>query len=58
MGYITRCIEGKRIAYIPENPKIILKNFENKKKRFSKKMPELQALYLSSSGKPRVRFFE
>lgn len=56
--FLSKVIIWKRFAYIAENPENILKSFEIKKQKFEKFLPELNWMFLNSSKKARVRYFE
>jgi hypothetical protein len=46
------------LAYIAEKPDIILKEYNLKKSKFEKSLPELNNLFLNSSKQANVRYFE
>lgn len=56
--FITQTTTGKRISYIAESPEQILKDFEARKERFAKHLPELNSIFLNSSNTANIRFFE
>lgn len=55
---IRKTVKGKRTMYYPEDPKKLLTIVEKKQKMIKKVFPELEQLYLHSSSKPVVRFYE
>ncbi len=56
--FLSKTVVWKRVAYIAESPESILREFELKKKKFEKNIPELNALFLNSSQKANVIYFE
>jgi sugar-specific transcriptional regulator TrmB len=57
-GLIYKTAKKRRLVYGAENPKKILKIWENKKNLIEKIIPDLENLYSVSFNKPRVSFYE
>ncbi len=64
-GLLFQTAVKKRIFYVPENPKKIIKILENKKDEIDKKkrevekiLPNLESLYAMSLTKPSINFYE
>jgi len=55
---IRKTVRGKRIFYYPENPKKLLEILDQRRKSLNAIFPDLETLYLSTSSKPTVRFYE
>ncbi len=55
---LRKTFKGKRIYYLAENPKKIITIINQRKKRAEILLPELTNLYLSSSTKPTIKFYE
>lgn len=55
---IRKTVKGKRIMYYPEDPKKLISIIEKKQKKIKQAFPDLEKLYLNSSSKPIVRFYE
>ncbi|VAW16825.1 hypothetical protein MNBD_BACTEROID05-74 [hydrothermal vent metagenome] len=55
---IRKTFKGKRLLYYPEDPKKLLNLADNIKKKAEKVFPELQGLFIKSSTRPVVRFYE
>ncbi len=55
---IRKTFKGKRLLYYPEDPKKFLHLTENLKKRAEEIFPDLQRLFMKSSAKPVIRFYE
>ena len=56
--FIKRSISGKRILFIAENPKNLVKIFEEKKNNFLKKLPLLEWIYNENSTNTNLEFYE
>lgn len=50
--------KGKRKAYLPADPNSFAKRLEKRKEIVDSLIPDLRALYKSSSNKPSINFFE
>jgi sugar-specific transcriptional regulator TrmB len=57
-GFITKTLKGKRIFYIPENPKKIMDSFEKSKALFAQHAPQIEALYKNARQEPSIRLYE
>ena len=57
-GFISKTLKGKRILYVPENPKKILDAFEKSKALFAQSAPQIEALYKNARKEPSLRFYE
>jgi len=57
-GFITKTIKWKTILYLAEDPKNILKNFEEKKRALIDAMPLLKDIYDNLKTDTKVRIFE
>lgn len=55
---IRKTFKGKRLLYYPEDPKKFLTLADNLKKKAEKVFPELQGLFMKSSVRPVIRFYE
>ena len=55
---IKRTVKWKRTFFTTEDPKNIIDNLEDKKKRFLKKLPILEWLYKENSPNPNLEFYE
>ncbi|HFC76912.1 MAG TPA: hypothetical protein ENJ27_01645 [Candidatus Moranbacteria bacterium] len=55
---LQKTFKGKRIYYIPRNPKKILTILEKRKRKAEKILPLLVDLHNTSSKKPVVKFYE
>ncbi len=55
---IRKTVKGKRIVYYPENPKKLISIMEKRQKKIKQVFPDLEKLYVNSSSKPIVRFYE
>lgn len=55
---IRKTVKGKRVIYYPSDPKKLISMIEIKQKKIKQVFPELEKLYLHSSSKPIVRFYE
>jgi len=55
---IKKTILGKRIYYIPQNPKKLLEIAETRKKKIKKILPNFTEIYNTSSIKPVVHYYE
>ena len=56
--FIKRTISWKRILFTAENPKNLIKIFEERKNNFLKKLPILEWFYNESSSSPKLEFYE
>lgn len=56
--FIKRSIYGKRIFFLAESPKKILKIIDEKKRIMVKKMPLLESMYVKNSPNPQLEFYE
>lgn len=57
-GFVSKSVKGKRILYVPENPKKVLDTFEKGKAAFLQHAPHMEHLYLNARHKPNVRLYE
>ncbi len=55
---IRKTVKGKRIVYYPEDPQKLISIMEKKQKKIKQVFPDLEKLYVNSSSKPVVRFYE
>jgi len=55
---LQKTFKGKRIYYIPQNPKKILTILEKRKRKAKEILPLLVDLHNTSSKKPTVKFYE
>ena len=55
---LSKVVVWKRLAYIAEKPDTVLEDFNLRKKKFEKSLPELNNLFLNNSQKAKVRYFE
>jgi predicted DNA-binding transcriptional regulator len=55
---IRKTVKGKRILYFPEDPKKLIGIFRQRETEIKKIFPELEKMYVSSSSKPAVSFYE
>lgn len=56
--FIKRSIYWKRILFIAENPKNLIKIFEEKKNRFLEKLPILEWIYNKWNSNSKIEFYE
>ena len=56
--FIRKTVRGKRIIYYPEDPKKLVSVVEKRQKKIKQVFPGLEKLYLNSSSKPIIRFYE
>lgn len=57
-GFISKTLKGKRIYYVPENPKKLLDAFEKSKSLFARHAAQLEALYKDARQEPSLRLYE
>ena len=57
-GFVSKSIKGKRLLYVPEDPKKVLDTFEKGKAAFLQHAPHMEQLYLNARHKPNVRLYE
>jgi len=57
-GLLLKSVKGKRIFYVAEDPEKLLKVLDEKKKKISAILPELQKMHSISFHKPKIRFYE
>ncbi len=57
-NFIKRSISWKRILFIAENPKNLLKIFEEKKNNFLSKLPLLEGIYNENNTNTNLEFYE
>jgi sugar-specific transcriptional regulator TrmB len=55
---LKKTFKGKRIYYIPTNPKKLLTILEKRKQKAQEILPTLTNLYNTSSAKPVIKFYE
>lgn len=55
---IRKTVKGKRTLYYPEDPKKLISIIEHRKRKIKEIFPELEKMYLASSSKPTIRFYE
>jgi len=56
--FIKRSISGKRILFMAENPKNLVKIFEERKNNFLKKLPILEWIYNENTTNTNLEFYE
>ncbi len=57
-GLVSKTVKGKRILYVPENPKKILDTLERNRAAFLNHAEHIESLYKSARHKPNVRLYE
>lgn len=57
-GLLIEIPKGKKVHYKPEEPQELIKSLENRKRKIEEILGELQNLYIKSSKRPGVRFYE
>lgn len=57
-GIISKTLKGKRILYLPEDPKKVLTTFEKGKMSFMEQAPYMEHLYRSARHKPHAQLYE
>jgi len=57
-NFIKRTISWKRILFTAENPKNLIKIFEERKKNFLEKLPFLEWIYNKNSTNTNLEFYE
>jgi HTH-type transcriptional regulator, sugar sensing transcriptional regulator len=57
-GLITEQIQGKRKAYLPNDPQALVIAMQKKAEALSELLPDLRSLLVSQKNKPSIRFFE
>ncbi len=55
---LQKTFRGKRIYYIPKNPKKLLNLLEERKEKTKAILPDLINLYNTTSNKPVIKFYE
>ncbi len=55
---VRKTVKGKRVFYYPEDPKKLIGIIERKERKIKEIFPELEKMYLHSSSRPAVRFYE
>jgi len=55
---LQKTFKGKRIYYIPKNPKKLLTILEKRKRKAQEVLPTLVDMYNTSSEKPVIKFYE
>jgi len=55
--YAHQVPRGKRVYYVAEEPKNVLRNYEKKKNSFLQNLEEFNKIYDEVSSKPEVRFY-
>ncbi len=57
-GLISKTLKGKRVLYVPENPKKILDTLEKNRLAFLQHAEHIEGLYKNARHKPNVRIYE
>mgnify|MGYP001561892007 FL=1 len=57
-GFISKTIKGKRLLYVPEDPKKILDSFEKSRALFLQNVGQIEQLYKTARHQPTVRLYE
>ncbi|MFH1749865.1 MAG: helix-turn-helix domain-containing protein [bacterium] len=57
-NFIHKTKEKNKTRYLAEEPKNLIKRFEEYQKELEKSLPELQAIYNKHETKPKIVFFE
>ncbi len=57
-NFIKRSVSWKRILFVAENPKNLLKIFEERKNKFLSKLPLLEWIYKENITKTNLEFYE
>lgn len=57
-GLVTALEKSGRRVYRAEHPRVLERQLQERLQDFKETMPELLSLYITTPGKPRVRFYE
>lgn len=57
-GIIRKTVKGKRVVYLPADPKKLVQIVSDLQKKVASVFPFLQSMFLSVSKRPVVRFYE
>ena len=57
-GLIIEQKKGKRSAYTPSDPSVLVTTMQQRAESMAQLLPDLRALFVSQKNKPSIRFFE